>query len=479
MNKSKVAGVNLKNPAVKEQIYERYLQAYKKGVFNYIKEDPSPDGQLMPKKYFSGGVLAMPRDRDIQRVHGFVNIPPPSGAMIAVLVVIGVGVLVTAGIRRFLESKRQDMISDSLRSSSVTNRVYAIYNDYAAKRLHLRDYFKKINSTSPHFERKAAIVLALLVLRSVLKPGTSIPQEYFEYFIRMAKDNDPEIALIAKEALAAAIISNPTQIEEIPAPLQAEVIGMTKLKGVDFKEGLRGYGIDERHHFTAVTSSQKIKNAGRSNEFLPKSVDWLLPEIDKYTRDPFILEYLLETAGEIRGVGSDLIAKRVLELIPELQKEPLRKEEQLRGAVARALSYKNEPGVAEALIEMLNTTLSEIDRNNLGWKSETINECVNSLETNDHPEFKQAWAIVSARTAVPTLEEFRKALSEIMRGSRVRETVRSAAMHIQDIESPGGIDLNQINLTIQAKKSMSNSMRPSSMNWNRVDLMVLLLRLLA
>ena len=54
-NKNKVAGVNLNDPAVKEQIYQRYIQAYKKGAFNYIKESPMPDGQVVPRKYFSGG----------------------------------------------------------------------------------------------------------------------------------------------------------------------------------------------------------------------------------------------------------------------------------------------------------------------------------------------------------------------------------------------------------------------------------------
>jgi len=39
-----------------DQIYKQYLQAYKKGVFNYIKEDIQ-NGQTVPRKYFSGGVL--------------------------------------------------------------------------------------------------------------------------------------------------------------------------------------------------------------------------------------------------------------------------------------------------------------------------------------------------------------------------------------------------------------------------------------
>ena len=56
------AGLNVKasqgNPINDvEQIYQRYLQAFKKGVYNYIKEDVDPMTQVTtPRKYFSGGI---------------------------------------------------------------------------------------------------------------------------------------------------------------------------------------------------------------------------------------------------------------------------------------------------------------------------------------------------------------------------------------------------------------------------------------
>ncbi len=65
------AGLNMKAPQGNnqndvERIYQQYLQAYKKGVFNYIKDDfPPLDGEgkggvAVPRKYFSGGAsLAM------------------------------------------------------------------------------------------------------------------------------------------------------------------------------------------------------------------------------------------------------------------------------------------------------------------------------------------------------------------------------------------------------------------------------------
>ena len=58
-DRSKVAGVELVDSQEKEQIYQKYLQAYKVGVFNFIKEDLDPLSQeMIPRKYFSGGTKA-------------------------------------------------------------------------------------------------------------------------------------------------------------------------------------------------------------------------------------------------------------------------------------------------------------------------------------------------------------------------------------------------------------------------------------
>ena len=61
VNKKKIAGIDLDDNTIKEQIYQRYLRAYKKGVFNYIKEDSENlTGQIVPRKYFSGGEIINP-----------------------------------------------------------------------------------------------------------------------------------------------------------------------------------------------------------------------------------------------------------------------------------------------------------------------------------------------------------------------------------------------------------------------------------
>ncbi|MDO8675675.1 MAG: hypothetical protein Q7K71_06145 [Candidatus Omnitrophota bacterium] len=55
------AGIQSKDDV--EAIYNQYLAAYKKGVFNYIKEDiDKAKGTTIPRKYFSGGMQIAPHD---------------------------------------------------------------------------------------------------------------------------------------------------------------------------------------------------------------------------------------------------------------------------------------------------------------------------------------------------------------------------------------------------------------------------------
>ncbi len=57
LDKNKTNGIELNDKTIKEKIYRQYLSAYKKGVYNYIKEDYDLQTQeVLPRKYFSGGL---------------------------------------------------------------------------------------------------------------------------------------------------------------------------------------------------------------------------------------------------------------------------------------------------------------------------------------------------------------------------------------------------------------------------------------
>ncbi|MBF0483895.1 MAG: hypothetical protein HQL25_04220 [Candidatus Omnitrophica bacterium] len=55
-DKNKIAGINIKDPKEAEKIWAKYVESFKKGAYNYIKEEYDPVNQtIIPRKYFSGG----------------------------------------------------------------------------------------------------------------------------------------------------------------------------------------------------------------------------------------------------------------------------------------------------------------------------------------------------------------------------------------------------------------------------------------
>lgn len=57
VGKSTVNGIDIDDKHIREKIYQQYMEALKKGVYNYIREEYDPQAQtVIPKKYFSGGI---------------------------------------------------------------------------------------------------------------------------------------------------------------------------------------------------------------------------------------------------------------------------------------------------------------------------------------------------------------------------------------------------------------------------------------
>ena len=64
-NHNKTVGVETNDALAKEKIYARYMSAFKKGVFNYIKEEIDPETQeIIPQKYVAGGEVGF-REEDL------------------------------------------------------------------------------------------------------------------------------------------------------------------------------------------------------------------------------------------------------------------------------------------------------------------------------------------------------------------------------------------------------------------------------
>ncbi|GEM_PF-3862705 len=60
INQKNIKGIDINDPQAKEKIYSLYTQAFKKGIYNYIKkeQDPSTKHQVR-RRYFSGGIESL------------------------------------------------------------------------------------------------------------------------------------------------------------------------------------------------------------------------------------------------------------------------------------------------------------------------------------------------------------------------------------------------------------------------------------
>jgi len=57
VDQNKTKGIDIEDKQINAKIYNQYLEAFKVGVYDYIKEDYDPrTNEIIPRKYFSGGV---------------------------------------------------------------------------------------------------------------------------------------------------------------------------------------------------------------------------------------------------------------------------------------------------------------------------------------------------------------------------------------------------------------------------------------
>ena len=76
VDRDKVAGVDIRDKAAKDKIWTQYVEAFKKGAYNYIKEDIDPaTQQAVPRKYFSGGAGLYPTRSVMARTHDRAQLP--------------------------------------------------------------------------------------------------------------------------------------------------------------------------------------------------------------------------------------------------------------------------------------------------------------------------------------------------------------------------------------------------------------------
>ena len=64
VDQDKIAGVNIADKTAKDKIWAQYVASFKKGAYNLIREEKDVvSGEMIPRKYFSGGAMMALTDK--------------------------------------------------------------------------------------------------------------------------------------------------------------------------------------------------------------------------------------------------------------------------------------------------------------------------------------------------------------------------------------------------------------------------------
>ena len=320
-DKNKIVGINVADPGVKEQIYQRYIQAYRKGVFNYIKDTPDANGQSIPRKYFSGGVLLKVSDINNAAHLSDVHV---DGAMVSVWVMVGAAValaLTAIGTRNYIvtDKKESEIIDNLLKSPFVSDRVIAINRGSEKYSYKIVPRVVKLPELS-HLEAKILVMIMAGNLSSILKLPADEANPYLEFLTRMAQNNFTDISIYSQEALGVAVRRGVIKLEAIP-----DVAGL-RAKVSLYAEDSNGLNILIRKINGKHNSFRAIFPVFYFALNSPSAVKFLLKHFylfDDPNANTLTLEYLLQLARDVIVLHKSREVFDKVKSLPKLNKDYL------------------------------------------------------------------------------------------------------------------------------------------------------------
>jgi len=214
-DKNKVAGVNIDNPKEKDLIYQRYLKAFKKGVYNYIKEDVDPTTQeMIPRKYFSGGMnFAM---TNLITKTTTVNVQTASPAMIASirrnigLMLIGATLLFMGGKNGFTGNNTANGPIHQTQANNINNNF--VYFSDAEKAL--SNMIDKLNNANTATQEDIIRIIQATQKAGAITDNTFTNEENIIFKYGSLIDKSPEVKKEIIDLLAY------DELSEVPAVAQ-------------------------------------------------------------------------------------------------------------------------------------------------------------------------------------------------------------------------------------------------------------------
>jgi ADP-ribose pyrophosphatase YjhB (NUDIX family) len=282
VGKNRVAGVTSDEKVIKEEIYQRYIAAYKKGVFSLIKEEVDPTtGGVVPRKYFSGGIedfamknVPLTRTVDPLAVRGSIgqtfdvqfSLNSPGGKATNNSAMVTLDSLRSSG-QKVIEFFGKGAIEKE--AAGNPGAILLLGNHEIRTALNFIEYYKKISETGkkPPILISGGVGAGTVFLRQRIT-------EYYEVKGWGVPDGFPEMSeaeilqdLLIKSGISSDVIVTPVESEADNTfrnffntlPELKDLIGAGKLNSED---SLIVFQTPTQVYRTQVTGEDVIKKAG-------------------------------------------------------------------------------------------------------------------------------------------------------------------------------------------------------------------------
>lgn len=201
VDQGKIKGIDLEDKEIKEKIYDQYMEAFQKGVYNYIKEDYEVQTQsIIQRKYFSGGAVGVER---ITEFKDRAQLGPshqkelPAKAMIVEFNLIEAAPDAAASAEMYTNFAKKGVLAlNALSSDQVTSNI----DPFTWGKIHEDSRLSQTN-------------------KAVLREGMGLEEKFFN------KDHSPDPAMTADRSRWS------SEMQELGQRLDNEKEGMIKENG--------------------------------------------------------------------------------------------------------------------------------------------------------------------------------------------------------------------------------------------------------
>ncbi|MBN1869265.1 MAG: glucose-6-phosphate isomerase [Candidatus Omnitrophica bacterium] len=131
VGKNKTAGVDMQDKHENQKIYDQYLEAFKKGVYNYIKEDYDPvTEQVIPRKYFSGGTSFAEVETLLTRLRNTMDLDAQDLEVVEHFSQSGAGTMaVNVNLVEVAEGKKAEEVAEIAKPAKIFQTIAKIASD--------------------------------------------------------------------------------------------------------------------------------------------------------------------------------------------------------------------------------------------------------------------------------------------------------------------------------------------------------------